>query len=56
MTYRELRDRLNGLSGQQLDSQAVISTEIESRPLAELHILAEDQINPCGEGMEPVSG
>ena len=55
MTYRELRDVLNSLSESQLNMPVRWGGENNSGFFTKVWIVEEDQINPSGDGWEPVS-
>jgi len=54
-TYRQLKDILNALTDEQLDESIYCASEIGGGIVNEVWIVEEDQINPSGEGMEPIS-
>ena len=56
MTYQELRDALLLLTKEQLKQPvAFLGEDSPGAPLRHIWIVEEDQINPSGEGMEPIS-
>jgi hypothetical protein len=55
VTYAELRDQLNRLTPEQLGMTAVWCGEDRGGAVRFLEVLAEDHINPSGDGMEPLS-
>lgn len=55
MTFKELKDTLNALENFVLDIPIIVTTEMGAIQIDSLWIAAEDQINPSGDGMEPVS-
>ena len=58
MTYKELKEILSTLTEEQLNFQIMCSasdSSIGSGKISEVWIAEEDQINPSGEYMEPVS-
>ena len=57
-TYRDLLELLPTLSEAQLNQPAQTVTDLFTAPLitiSELWVTEEDQINPSGEGCEPIS-
>jgi hypothetical protein len=54
-TYRDLKQMINYLTEEQLDLQVRWAGDGRGGTLDKLWIVEEDQINPSGDGMEPVS-
>ena len=55
MKYRELLEKLQALTPEQLEQDVRVTGEDHSARIGELWILEEDYINPEGEGAFPVS-
>lgn len=56
MTYRELKRKLSEFTEEQLDQSVVAGApDCRSIFINSVWIVEEDQINPSGDGMEPVS-
>lgn len=55
MKYRELLEKLQTLSPEQLEQEVRVTGEDHSAKIDELWILEEDYINPEGDGAEPIS-
>lgn len=55
MTYRDLKNILSTLNEEQLSTQIFYSGDSTAGKISEVWITEEDQINPTGEGLEPVS-
>lgn len=54
-TYRDLKETLNTLTEDQLDMEIRWAGDGRGGKIGEVWIVEEDQINPSGDGMEPVS-
>lgn len=54
-TYRELKDILNSLSEEQLNNEVMWAGDSRGGKIGSVWIAEEDQINPSGDGLEPVS-
>lgn len=55
-TYRELKNIIGTFSEEQLDQSVICCGEADnSLRVEKVWIVEEDQINPSGDGMEPVS-
>ena len=55
-TYRDLKNALSTFSDKQLDQNAICCGEDDlALRVEKVWIVEEDQINPSGDGMEPVS-
>mgnify|MGYP003513356362 CR=1 len=55
MTYRELIEKLQALSPEQLDSQVKLMDEKGTYNLESVWALSEDYVNPSDEFLEPIS-
>lgn len=55
LTYRDILIRLNKMSDKQLDTVVICAGENTSHHIKKVWIVEEDQINPSGEGWEPIS-
>lgn len=56
MNYKELKDKLNQLTPEQLQMDVLFWGENVSGEITNLLILEDDYINPSGEGCEPLAG
>lgn len=54
-TYRTLRDTIATLTDEQLDMEVIWAGDGRGGKLSGIWVVEEDQINPSGDGMEPVS-
>lgn len=55
MTYAELKEQLDKLTPDQLAMKVVWCGEMRGGEVKGFEVLDEDQIDPSGDGMEPVS-
>lgn len=55
MTYRELKHELSKLSEEQLAQEVLVLADDSEPETVVVWVAEEDQINPEGDGMEPVS-
>lgn len=55
ITYRDLLDKISALTPEQLAMPVLWCGENRGGPVQGIWILEEDQINPSGDGWEPVS-
>jgi hypothetical protein len=54
-TYRKLKAIIDTLNDEQLDKEVIWAGEGRGGKAEGLWIAEEDQINPSGDGMEPIS-
>ncbi len=55
MRYKELKTFLNLLSNEQLEQEVVVIGEAFNGKMTNFWITEEDQVNPTGECLEPIS-
>lgn len=57
MTYSDLKALLEGMTVEQLAMDVIVCAEEPGRggPVDHIWTAAEDQVNPSGDGMEPIS-
>lgn len=54
-TYRDLKEIINSLTSEQLDKEVIWAGDGRGGKIDSVWIADEDQINPSGDGMEPIS-